>query len=102
MRILLINVPHPAIGSRIPDDHLPPLGLLCVGGPFPIGPKLAPRRRRGANGSNFSILGKGKRVFHVDAKIAHRVLDLAMTEKDLDGPKVSDRPVDDRRLCSAK
>ena len=26
MRILLINVPHPAIGSRIPDDHLPPLG----------------------------------------------------------------------------
>ncbi len=32
MRVLLINVPHPAIGSRIPDDHLPPLGLLCVGG----------------------------------------------------------------------
>ena len=27
MRILLINVPHPSIGSRIPDDHLPPLGL---------------------------------------------------------------------------
>jgi len=24
MRILLINVPHPAIGSRISDDHLPP------------------------------------------------------------------------------
>jgi anaerobic magnesium-protoporphyrin IX monomethyl ester cyclase len=34
MRIVLINVPHPAIGSRIPDDHLPPLGLLCVGGPL--------------------------------------------------------------------
>ena len=34
MRILLINVPHPSIGSRIPDDHLPPLGLLCVGGPL--------------------------------------------------------------------
>jgi anaerobic magnesium-protoporphyrin IX monomethyl ester cyclase len=34
MRILLINVPHPAIGSRIPDDHLPPLGLLSVGGPL--------------------------------------------------------------------
>ena len=33
MRILLINVPHPAIGSRIPDDHLPPLGLLSIGGP---------------------------------------------------------------------
>ena len=34
MRILLLNVPHPAIGSRIPDDHLPPLGLLAVGGPL--------------------------------------------------------------------
>ncbi len=34
MRILLINVPHTAIGSRIPDDHLPPLGLLCVAGPL--------------------------------------------------------------------
>ena len=34
MRILLVNVPHPAIGSRIPDDHLPPLGLLAVGGPL--------------------------------------------------------------------
>ena len=34
MRILLVNVPHPSIGSRIPDDHLPPLGLLCVGGPL--------------------------------------------------------------------
>lgn len=33
-RILLINVPHTAIGSRIPDDHLPPLGLLCIGGPL--------------------------------------------------------------------
>ena len=34
MRVLLINVPHPAIGSRIPDDHLPPLGLIAVGGPL--------------------------------------------------------------------
>lgn len=34
MRVLLINVPHPAIGSRIPDDHLPPLGLLAIGGPL--------------------------------------------------------------------
>jgi anaerobic magnesium-protoporphyrin IX monomethyl ester cyclase len=34
MRILLINVPHPSIGSRIPDDHLPPLGLLAIGGPL--------------------------------------------------------------------
>ena len=34
MRILLINPPHTAIGSRVPDEHLPPLGLLCVGGPL--------------------------------------------------------------------
>src|SRR6478609_461112 len=34
MRIVLLNVPHPAIGSRIPDDHLPPLGLLAIGGPL--------------------------------------------------------------------
>lgn len=34
MRILLINVPHPAIGSRIPKEQLPPLGLLMVGGPL--------------------------------------------------------------------
>ncbi len=34
MKILLINPPHPAIGSRIPHEHLPPLGLLAVGGPL--------------------------------------------------------------------
>jgi len=34
MRILLINPPHPSIGSRIPRERLPPLGLLSVGGPL--------------------------------------------------------------------
>jgi anaerobic magnesium-protoporphyrin IX monomethyl ester cyclase len=34
MRILLINPPHPSIGSRIPQEHLPPLGLLALGGPL--------------------------------------------------------------------
>jgi anaerobic magnesium-protoporphyrin IX monomethyl ester cyclase len=34
MRILLINAPHPSIGSRIPREHLPPLGLLSIGGPL--------------------------------------------------------------------
>ncbi|MNQ40611.1 B12 binding domain protein [compost metagenome] len=33
-KIVLINPPHTAIGSRIPDEHLPPLGLLSVGGPL--------------------------------------------------------------------
>lgn len=32
MRIVIINPPHPAIGSRIPREQLPPLGLLSVGG----------------------------------------------------------------------
>lgn len=32
MRIVLLNPPHTAIGSRIPDEHLPPLGLLYIGG----------------------------------------------------------------------
>ena len=34
MKIVLINAPHTAIGSRVPDDHLPPLGLLALGGPL--------------------------------------------------------------------
>ena len=34
MKTLLINPPHPSIGSRIPHEHLPPLGLLAVGGPL--------------------------------------------------------------------
>lgn len=32
MKILIVNPPHPAIGSRIPLEQLPPLGLLYVGG----------------------------------------------------------------------
>jgi len=32
MRILMVNPPHPSIGSRIPREQLPPLGLLQVGG----------------------------------------------------------------------
>jgi anaerobic magnesium-protoporphyrin IX monomethyl ester cyclase len=34
VRLLLINPPHPSIGSRIPREQLPPLGLLSVGGPL--------------------------------------------------------------------
>lgn len=32
--IVLVNPPHTAIGSRIPREHLPPLGLLSIGGPL--------------------------------------------------------------------
>jgi len=45
---------------------------------------------------------RGKRVFRVDPEIANRVLDFAMTEKNLDGTKVAGRPVDDRCLRPAK
>ncbi len=34
MKIGLLNPRHSAIGSRIPGEHLPPLGLLSVGGPL--------------------------------------------------------------------
>lgn len=34
VKITLINPPHTAIGSRIPREHLPPLGLLSIGGPL--------------------------------------------------------------------
>jgi len=34
MRILTVNVPHPAIGSRASREHLPPLSLLAVAGPL--------------------------------------------------------------------
>lgn len=33
-KLLLINPPHTAIGSRIPREQLPPLGLLSIGGPL--------------------------------------------------------------------
>lgn len=34
MRILIINPPHESIGSRMPKEHLPPLGLLSIAGPL--------------------------------------------------------------------
>ena len=34
MRILLVNPPHESIGSRMPREMLPPLGLLAIGGPL--------------------------------------------------------------------
>ncbi|MFN8252446.1 MAG: magnesium-protoporphyrin IX monomethyl ester anaerobic oxidative cyclase [Ferruginibacter sp.] len=34
MNILIINPPHLSIGSRLANEHLPPLGLLSVAGPL--------------------------------------------------------------------
>lgn len=34
MRLVLINPPHRSVGSRVPGELLPPLGLLAIGGPL--------------------------------------------------------------------
>lgn len=34
MNILIINPPHLSIGSRLANEHLPPLGLLSIAGPL--------------------------------------------------------------------
>ncbi|NMH29394.1 magnesium-protoporphyrin IX monomethyl ester anaerobic oxidative cyclase [Flavobacterium silvaticum] len=34
MKILIVNPPHLSIGSRLAGEHLPPLGLLSIGGPL--------------------------------------------------------------------
>lgn len=34
MKVVLFNPPHTAIGSRMPGEHLPPLGFLAIGGPL--------------------------------------------------------------------
>lgn len=34
MKIIIVNPPHLSIGSRMAYEHLPPLGLLCIGGPL--------------------------------------------------------------------
>ena len=69
----------------------------------PTGPRVRLlAKRRGAVSSDLGILGKGKCVPHVDPKIADRVLDLAVAEKDLDGRKLTGRSIDDRCLGSAE
>jgi hypothetical protein len=49
---------------------------------------------RGAKKSNSCSLSEGKRIFHIDAEISDRPLDLRMPEKNLDGAQVSGRLVD--------
>lgn len=34
MKIVIINPPHTSIGSRMANEHLPPLGLLSIAGPL--------------------------------------------------------------------
>lgn len=64
MRILLVNPPHTAIGSRIPREHLPPLGLLAIGGPLID------------DGHNVQLLDAEFGPMSVE-QIVHRVLEVA-------------------------
>src|SRR5512135_2029376 len=59
MKLLLVNPPHPSIGSRIPREHLPPLGLLALGGP---------------------LLDAGHRVKLLDAELAPLTIDQIVLE----------------------
>ena len=45
--------------------------------------------------SDLGVFGKGKRILHVDPKIAHRILNLTMAEKDLDSAQVAGGTIDD-------
>ncbi|MFD1987217.1 magnesium-protoporphyrin IX monomethyl ester anaerobic oxidative cyclase [Mesorhizobium newzealandense] len=65
MKIVLINPPHTAIGSRVPDDHLPPLGLLALGGP---------------------LIDAGHEVRLVDAEFGPMPLDMVVRNALDDGP----------------
>lgn len=89
-KILLLNPPHTAIGSRIPDDHLPPLGLLAIGGPLidagfavelldadydPLSPEEIVRRVR-------AVAPRIVMVGHAGSSTAHAtILDLAVRIK---------------------
>ena len=48
--------------------------------------------------SDLSAFGQLKRVLHINAEVAHRAVDLGMSEKDLNGAETARRLVDDR--CS--
>lgn len=66
-KITIINVPHPAIGSRVPNDHLPPLGLLCIAGP---------------------LIDAGHTVKLLDAELAPLSFDEIITQVQQDNPQI--------------
>ena len=52
--------------------------------------------------SDVDLLGNGKGVIHLDAKVANRALDLAVPKKQLHSSQIARAAVDQRRLGSAK
>lgn len=69
---------------------------------FPQAPVSGREPDTGAKGLDFCVFGKGKRVLDIDPEIADRILNLAMTEKDLDSSQIAGRPIDDRCLRAPK
>lgn len=101
-----LRVPVP---GRLPRNRKRPLQPKYVAPSMVSNVGFVPRRsgvgrspERGADGSDLSVLGKGKCVFRIGPEIADRVLDLSMTKRDLDGMKIAGCPVNDRCLRSAK
>ena len=52
--------------------------------------------------SDVDLLGNGKCIIHLDAKVSNRAFDLAVAKKQLYGSQIARAPVDQRRLGSAK
>lgn len=53
-------------------------------------------------GLNFDTLCQEQSVFDIDTKIADRILDLGMTQQNLDCPNVAGGPIDHRGFCPPK
>jgi anaerobic magnesium-protoporphyrin IX monomethyl ester cyclase len=92
LRVCLLHPAHTAIGSRIPSDHLPPLGLLSIGGPllddgFAVRLVDADLRAWTARETVAAVLGEPVDVVmmgHSGSSSAHRtVLNLALRLKRL-------------------
>ena len=67
--------------------------ILPFGGQQRAASGPAHRRLRGAECSNFRVLGERECVLDVDSEVANGFLDLALTGKDLDDMQNLGRPV---------
>ena len=77
--------------------------MIVVGAQFNARQGGPPGFRRMTAQRQISVRSASEqRVLHIDAKVAHRVLDLGVTKQDLDGADVSRRLVDHRRLRAPK
>ena len=78
-----------------PNEHAAVLAMSDWEAATPRGGMATPT-------SDLSVLGKRKRIFDVDAKIADGVLDLDVAKQDLHGSQVAGRLVDQGCLGAAQ